>query len=354
MIPLPNVFSQRDSRWSKNKLGSSSLTLGDAGCLVTVLSMVCRYFGKDTDPDKLNTSLVGVNGFQDQNLYKWYEGITKIYPDIAITKKKDTPFPLDSRHWTEIDAELRANRPVIIEVDFIPDTSKLDMHFVLIVDGANGEYSVADPWYGDISNLRRYGEPKATIQQYIFHEGAVPQAQTELQKLQEKYNELWRGTEDLKRQYETDKKAWSVWEEQKRDILKENEGLKAAKGKWEDFFDELWGKLNPLGKEKSTANALAEIAEMIMREDQDRDCMDEKKVLVKNHTDFVSSIKKKIKSNAVEDSDVLAALDSALQGVAPQPVPDTPVPEPDIPDKPDPMGALQTLIDFIKRLFGWR
>lgn len=181
MILNVPLFNQRDSKWQAKPLGTSSSTLGGYGCLVTCLAMLAKYYGKDTDPDKLNTALVSINGFAapkeaptQKNLYKWYEGITKLYPDITITKLQATPAALTTTDFNAIKAEIDAGRPVILQVDFIPATSLVDMHFVLLVGYEGTTYYVNDPWYGDKANLTRYGVPSATIQQYIFHSGPTP------------------------------------------------------------------------------------------------------------------------------------------------------------------------------------
>lgn len=173
MIALP-LFSQRDEKWKSKKLGTSLLTLGTSGCLVTCLADICSYYGKDANPSTINDGLIRVNGFANQNLYIW-GSITKIYPDISEPKRVQTPNPVTSTQFASIDAELIAGRPVIIEVDFVPATASIDMHFVVLIGkDQNGNYVIADPWYGDTATLQRYGDPAKTIQQYIFTFGAIP------------------------------------------------------------------------------------------------------------------------------------------------------------------------------------
>lgn len=176
VIPL----SQRDDRWKAKKLGNSLLTLGTSGCLVTCLTMVARYYGKDIYPDKLNEELLRVTGFAldkatgKLDLYIW-GSINKIYGDISEPKRVETPKPVNSAQWAEIEKELEAGRPVIAKVDFIPSTASVDMHFVIIVGkDENGNWLIIDPWFGDVSTLQRYGKPEVTIQMYIFTSGNIP------------------------------------------------------------------------------------------------------------------------------------------------------------------------------------
>lgn len=174
MIDL-QVFSQNDPRWQGKRLGTSNVTIGYQGCLLTCMAMVAKYYGHDTDPDRLNQALISNNGYLNGNLYKWYEGVPKIYNDIKCVKIVDTSTAaVTAAQFAEIDKELEAKRPVVIEVDFVPG-GRPDMHFVVIVDGQNGEYTIADPWNGSVTNLRKYGEPKVTISRYVFHSGPIPQ-----------------------------------------------------------------------------------------------------------------------------------------------------------------------------------
>lgn len=354
MISLPQVFSQRDGRWANKKLGTGSTTIGGFGCLLSCMAMLCKYYGKDTDPDRLNESLKAVDGFTSGNLYEWYTGVPVIYTDIKCTKIKDTPFNLTKVHWDEIDAELNAGRPVVAEVDFIPETSKEDMHFVLILSGSQGEYQVADPWYGDISNLRRYGEPKVTIQRYVFHSGPVPQTTSELDQVKAQLEELKKAHEvvlkernDFEGKY---KRAANDAEEANRQL----EGAKRAIGEWEEFLDKIWILLNPIGKTKTQQSVLAEITEMINKEDADRDTAEKYEELQKTTKAFRDSLREKLKSNAQTEADLLSALDLALKGVKPDPTPPVVVP-PETPQPPDynkMKKALESIVKFILRLVG--
>ncbi len=172
-ISLP-LFSQRDNRWKDKKLGTSSSTLGGYGCLVTCLAMVSKYYGKDTDPDRLNSALVNVGGFKDKNLYIW-ESLTKVYGDIHEVKRVETPKPVSSDQFTSWENELKGGRPIILHVDFTPSTpyDRSDMHFVVLIGKEGDKWVVADPWYGDISSLDRYGEPRVTVQKFIFTSGPI-------------------------------------------------------------------------------------------------------------------------------------------------------------------------------------
>jgi hypothetical protein len=144
--------------------------------------MVAKYYGKDTDPDRLNEAFKQLTlstneefGYKNKNLYIW-GSLNKIYGDISETKTVPTPNnPVSSTQFASIETEINAGRPVIVEVDFIPETSKADMHFVVLTGkDENGNYIMADPWFGDLSTLQRYGKPATTIQRFIFTSGPIP------------------------------------------------------------------------------------------------------------------------------------------------------------------------------------
>lgn len=175
-VPL---FSQRDPKWSKLKLGTGTGTIGDFGCLLVSCAMLAKYYGKDTNPEQLNKLFIQNNSYANGNLYKWYEGLSKVYSDIELLSLVDTPDPVSSSQFNLMKNEINEGRPVILQVDFYPATAQPDMHFVLLVGYDDKNYYVADPFYGDISNLNRYGDPKYTILKYAFHKGNLSVTQPE-------------------------------------------------------------------------------------------------------------------------------------------------------------------------------
>lgn len=164
------LYSQRDKHWKDKKLGfHTTLTLGDSGCVVTCLAMIACYYGKDTNPDKLNEDLKRIDGFEG-GLYKW-KALTRLYPDIGYARFVDTPDPVSPEQFAEIDAHLTSGHLVLVEVDMIPSTAKVDMHYVLMVRKVGGGYEIADPWTGTLRRLSDYGIARFTIQRYILYTG---------------------------------------------------------------------------------------------------------------------------------------------------------------------------------------
>jgi GH25 family lysozyme M1 (1,4-beta-N-acetylmuramidase) len=152
-------LSQRDTRWASHKLGYSYYTIGGYGCLITAISMILNWYGKQTDPAQLNDALVRVGGFTGANLY--WNAIAQVQPDVYLAKSIDCyyiPAPLH-----EIDALLADDVPVLVHVDFTPGGA-VDQHWVLIVGKSGGDYIINDPWTGEQGSFRtRYGDPARWI-----------------------------------------------------------------------------------------------------------------------------------------------------------------------------------------------
>jgi len=147
-VPL---FSQRDSRWASDKLGISSVTIGAYGCLITATAMVCKFYGKDTDPGRINQDLINVGGYVDGNLLR-YNAVTDIWQDIEVDWDLFITNPTDA----QIDAVLEREIPVIVQVDYNPHTSQLEQHWVVVIGKDSTGYIIADPIDGRVGSLSRY------------------------------------------------------------------------------------------------------------------------------------------------------------------------------------------------------
>ena len=145
------AFSQKDARWAADKLGTSNVTIGGYGCLITAASSVCNYFGKNTNPGQINKDLIKVNGYSSGNLLI-FNAISTIYPDIVVDWGK---FLSDPDNKT-IDQCLANKIPVIVQVDYNPATSVLDQHWVVITGKDASGYVIMDPIDGGIAYLSRY------------------------------------------------------------------------------------------------------------------------------------------------------------------------------------------------------
>ena len=127
---------QRDVRWAGRLLGTSPLTIGDAGCLLCCVAMVANWAGDDVEPGELNALLRYVEGYESENLLRWY-AVARVTPLRleVLSSCPLTPAPLE-----DIGRHLDAGRPVIAQVQR-PGTE----HWVLLV----GRWEYVDPWDGE-------------------------------------------------------------------------------------------------------------------------------------------------------------------------------------------------------------
>lgn len=157
MIMTIPALSQKDDRWRYDQLGTSNTTIGGYGCLITSVSMMLKYFGFDTDPSRLNKLLKENGGFHNGNLFEWGT-LERLFPGVSGYTR------FEYAALDKIDAKLAQKIPVIINVDYVPNTPAIDEHWVLVVGKENGSYIINDPKDG--AQLRfedRYGDPKGKI-----------------------------------------------------------------------------------------------------------------------------------------------------------------------------------------------
>lgn len=212
-VPL---YNQRDPRWKNTFLGFSDVsTLGLYGCLIACLAMIARYFGADTDPERINDDLKDVDGFQNKVYYKWGR-LTRLYQNIKFSKFVNTPDPVTPEQFQEMDDHIDRGMPVMLKIDFNPATTFVNQHYVLLIGKEGNSYKIADPWTGTVERLSSYGVAKYTIQRYILYEGTVTDNSEEITfrqfidnditpeveghfnlKDHEWYNKHWKGQEML-------------------------------------------------------------------------------------------------------------------------------------------------------------
>lgn len=141
--------------------------------------MICRYYGKDTDPAEINRKLKDKQGFVQGGLYVW-DSIEKIYLDLIESKVSANP--LNDGHINEIKEAIDAGYPVMLQLDVDPKTVKNDTHYVVCVgyDPSDvNNLTIADPLGGKLRSIKDYlgwfrPSIKETIHQYIIYRGEVP------------------------------------------------------------------------------------------------------------------------------------------------------------------------------------
>jgi Peptidase_C39 like family len=148
------VMGQQDPAWAGAPLGSSATdTIGSAGCAITSVTMMLRYYGMNTDPGAFNAWLTTNGGYAFDDQLIWDAVTTYSGGRVAFSG------------WTGpdpglIDSELDAGRPVVAEVRLGGN-----QHFVLLTGyTSDGGVQINDPWFADsVSFSDRYGDPASGI-----------------------------------------------------------------------------------------------------------------------------------------------------------------------------------------------
>jgi hypothetical protein len=143
--PTITVYSQRDPAWSMVKLGTSAVTIGSHGCLITCAASMLTDAGKLFTPALLNAWLILNGGYAGDNLFV-FAAIDKLnavkfeYMVECATK----PAPM-----AQLEQEIAAGKFVIVKVDFNPATIATEEHWVRYL----GDGQMFDPWQGDIAPI---------------------------------------------------------------------------------------------------------------------------------------------------------------------------------------------------------
>ena len=120
-------YNQRDSQWGNMSLNGTQYSIASDGCLVTSMAMVYTHFGhRNVTPLTINANA--------SNFAPYYPAFLNrtIVADGATS----------SRIASEIDSELSSNRPVVVGIKY----SNGDTHFIVLLSGSNGNYTMNDPF----------------------------------------------------------------------------------------------------------------------------------------------------------------------------------------------------------------
>lgn len=135
-----NFYSQRDPRWCKQYIGNSRDTIGEVGCFISSVSMVYKKLNSDISP---SAYAANSSNFWSNTAY-----MSTPSPPSGYTYKQV------SYSASTVDNELKAGRYVIAQMRMA--STAVGMHFVVIIDGSNGNYKIHDPWYGPDQNLNEH------------------------------------------------------------------------------------------------------------------------------------------------------------------------------------------------------
>ena len=121
-------LNQRDPRWARQQLGTSNTTIGSHGCTITCIAMLVG-----TTPDVVNKELKRVGAFANGNLVIWSK-VPIAFPQLIFVKRVNS----------YNNADVLANLPCLVEVDFDGSPVTFGNHWVLFI----GNKRLLDPWTG--------------------------------------------------------------------------------------------------------------------------------------------------------------------------------------------------------------
>lgn len=129
-------YNQRDTQWGAVALGGSQYSIASDGCLMTSMAMVYTHFGhRSVTPLTINSNPDNFASYNRAYLLK------------TITADGAT----SSRVSGAIDSELSSGRPVIVGISY--DGGPIADHFVVLVSGSSGNYTMKDPFVPNGNNI---------------------------------------------------------------------------------------------------------------------------------------------------------------------------------------------------------
>lgn len=151
--PSPDgwYYNQRDERWGRNTIGSSSEQVWDVGCLITSTAMVMKKHGQGVTPADVASNSGYFFSTTAYMLLPWAGG------------KLSASWGYDQG---SIDSKLSGGEPIIVGLR----AGAYGMHFVVLKSGSGGSYTMNDPWNGPDLKFSDYYST-GQIFQYGFYNG---------------------------------------------------------------------------------------------------------------------------------------------------------------------------------------
>jgi hypothetical protein len=163
-MELPNWYGQRDSRWASEKLGFSTQdTIGNYGCLITDLAIMCDSFcwpNNQATPHDINEWLKGNGGYVSDDLVVWGK-VPSIFGAIADGTTSSEP---DLANYLS-----QGNCVAVCGVQIYGSA-----HFVLAYKSVGGVVWVHDPWFNEQRPLSSYGTTFSIA--HLYHKFVAPSA----------------------------------------------------------------------------------------------------------------------------------------------------------------------------------
>jgi peptidoglycan hydrolase CwlO-like protein len=128
-------YNQRDSQWGDIAINHSPYSIAEDGCLMTSMAMVMTHYGHKTTP-------LDINANPDN-----FASYAPAYLRFTISANGATA----QRVSTTIDSTLSSGNPVIVGISY--DGGPYPDHFVVLVSGSNGDYTMNDPFVPNGHNI---------------------------------------------------------------------------------------------------------------------------------------------------------------------------------------------------------
>jgi len=154
------MYNQRDARWSGQRLGTGSTTIGTHGCNITSLSYGLYQHGYDHNPKTLNKLFTENGSYVNSNLLQ-ADVVASKNPSMFVAGRKE--------EWNDNNVKKylldKYNDYIVIGQVDAAGIGGSGQHFVLLLDlvlNSNGSIQntlIGDPW-GGLENLVtiRYAE----------------------------------------------------------------------------------------------------------------------------------------------------------------------------------------------------
>lgn len=148
-FPVADIpyYLQNDPKWSTDKIGNTTSTMGSTGCLITCVAVSLNHLGVEVTPQELNQALTEINGYQGADLI-WYK-INEAYSSVDYSYGRT--FSSDT-----IENDLESGRLPIVNVRI----NGVATHWAMIVGAADGDFLIFDPLNKDKMPipLKKYGK----------------------------------------------------------------------------------------------------------------------------------------------------------------------------------------------------
>ena len=200
------IYSQNDKAWRDIKLGRSSVSIGNFGCVITSLSNLMAYYGEKHNPLVVNSKLKTVNGFLKGNLLIWAK-IKEAFPN----------FEWKWRGYKYENGVVDENLPCLVEVKAPSPYMK---HWVLKID----KERVYDPYRGTDEPFSKYTPTGYSIIKYLKPK-PTPKEKSDLEKCLRQSELLITELHQLKKNYAKSEEENQKYKEDQDKLRKCIKGL---------------------------------------------------------------------------------------------------------------------------------